>query len=404
MRSLLLDESRAGSSRSTASPMPWRAMHATWMWCIASTMPDAAAAVRQRRALCRELEHAGAGAARTASGRRADSSSRLAAPSKVSRREPRLLVDVGGVLGGDLRRDRCGPGNELTRLDAGTLSHGRIIRRFRGFRVRRAYTLVHTDVTRSGTETRDNCNEHIAHGSRAQTPSRRGAATSRRPSRSDPTSRAGTLIVRIVIAVLVIGGVVWFLTSRDKPEANVGGAGASSGSGERVVPVTVHVADPRGSAGLARGPRHGRRGPAGDGARAGRRPARQGAVHRGPGRQEGRGARADRSAAVPRAAAPGAGRARARPGAARRPRRRNLERYKGLRDAEPRRAAAGRRDRRRRSARTRARSRSTRPQIESAQLQLDYARGQGADRRHHRRARSSTPATSCARAIRPGSS
>jgi hypothetical protein len=23
-----------------ADSLPWRAMHATWMWCIASTMPD----------------------------------------------------------------------------------------------------------------------------------------------------------------------------------------------------------------------------------------------------------------------------------------------------------------------------------------------------------------------------
>ena len=129
-----------------------------------------------------------------------------------------------------------------------------------------------------------------------------------------------------------------------------------------------------GPADLARGPRHGRRGPAGHRPRAGRRPARQGAVHRGPGREGGRRARADRSAAVP-------GRARTRRRARSRATRRssttaqkNFERYKGLQAQNLVAGAAGRGDRRRRSASSRARSRSTRRRSRARSCNLDYAR------------------------------
>ena len=106
------------------------------------------------------------------------------------------------------------------------------------------------------------------------------------------------------------------------------------------------------------------------GARAGRRPARQGALHaRGRRCKQGRPARADRSAAVRGAAAPGRGRARARPARSCTTRSINLERYQRAARAEARSRSSRSTIRRRSSARPRARCSVDEAQIETAQAQ-----------------------------------
>ena len=110
-------------------------------------------------------------------------------------------------------------------------------------------------------------------------------------------------------------------------------------------------------------------------------------VHRGPARQEGRPARADRSAPVPgRSSHSAAGRARARQGAARDERSRTSRATRACSDQKLDRAAAGRAVRRRGRAVRGRDARSTRPQIEHGAAPPRLRAGQVAARRHHRRA------------------